>query len=146
MRGRKPKPTHLKLLSLSHNVRTDGGEPIPAGDLCMPPAELGERERVIWHRIIERAPVGLLRELDSDVMQLYCETWVDREFMRAKIRSGDSEKQTHRDYHTANTLLRQLASDLGFNPTARGRISIVGHTKSTNKFTSNAETAAQNSA
>src|SRR3990167_3183763 len=87
MRGPKPKATVLKLVNGSRRVRKDlASEPQPLGELFEPPAEMSDREKVIWRRTIARAPAGLLRELDSDVLQLYVETWVEREEARARTK------------------------------------------------------------
>ena len=42
MKGRKPKPTSLKLISMSHNIRKDScSEPQAEGDLLHVGAALG---------------------------------------------------------------------------------------------------------
>lgn len=149
MRGRKPKPTVLKLLSGSKKpIIAD--EPIPLGNLTIPPESLSEREAQIWRRVIARAPVGLLRELDSDIVEMYCQTWVQREEHLKKVREfGAVVKSPTQGVpqvspyqvlaRQCTEILKGLMSDLGFNPTSRSRISTSGAGPSkTNRFANNA--------
>lgn len=151
MRGRKPKPTVLHLISNTvkpENARPN--EPQPTGDLFTPPDELSAREKAVWIRTIDRAPPGLLKELDGDILQLYVETWVEREEARAKVKEyGPVVKSPTQGIpiqspykaivNRANDTLKGLISDLGFNPTSRTRIAISGAgAKKTNKFSNNA--------
>lgn len=149
MRGRKPKPTVLKLISASRKPMIPD-EPQPLGNLATPPESLSERERAVWIRTIARAPVGLLRELDSDILQMYCETWVEREDARAKLKEfgtvvksptqGVPIQSPYKSIENKCTeILKGLMSELGFNPTARSRISVSGSGASkTNRFANNA--------
>jgi P27 family predicted phage terminase small subunit len=151
MKGRKPKPTVLHLLAGTDRPRNERpDEPQPLGELIAPPENLNERERVIWQRTISRVPVGLLRELDSDVVQLYVETWVEREEARAKLKEfgtvvksptqGVPIQSPYKAIENKCTeTLKGLMSDLGFNPTSRSRITISGSgAGKANKFSNNA--------
>jgi P27 family predicted phage terminase small subunit len=151
VRGRKPKATVLKLVSGSRRVRKDlASEPQPAGELFAPPEEMSEREKAVWRRTIARAPAGLLRELDSDVLQLYVETWVEREDARAKVKEfgavvkspvqGIPVRSPYKEIaNRATDMLKGLISDLGFNPTSRSRISVSGSgAGKANRFANNA--------
>jgi P27 family predicted phage terminase small subunit len=161
VQGRKPLPSHIKLITQSHNLRKDSNEPEPLGDLVEPPEDLSEREKVIWRRTISRAPIGMLRQLDSDVLRVYCETWCEREEARAKVREfgsiikhiakigkdgqpiyGDPKRSPYLSVVSRTTdVLIRLIGDLGFNPSSRSRISVTGAGKgASNKFAKNAAT------
>ncbi len=116
------------------------------------PDALSEREQLIWRRTAERLPVGLLRALDSDQLQLYVETWVEREEARQKIKEfgavvksptqGVPVQSPYKSIQNKCTeILKGIMSDLGFSPTSRSRISTgksTGTFHGSNRFASNA--------
>ena len=150
MRGRKPTPTSLKLINMSHNVRKDtSSEPRPEGDLCTPPEDLSEKQKVLWRHAIEHAPRGLLRHLDAQMLAI----WViagdmHHEAMLQVQKNGmvvKSPKQgipVQSPYlpiinRQAEIMLR-AASELGFSPTSRSRITLTDSGKKENRFSNNA--------
>ncbi len=74
MRGRRPKPTRLKVLTGNPGKRplnTNEPLPEPAAPEC--PPELGPVARQEWDRIVgELAALRLLTELDRAALAVYC--------------------------------------------------------------------------
>ena len=168
MRGRKPLPTHLKLLSQSHNVRKDrADEPQPVGDLLAPPPDLTAEEKEIWCYAIEHAPKGLLRLLDLKLFLgwVLAAAEVDmaekmlREHGREVKKGGDQRITINPDGSQVKTVrsvtmvlsnwvkirreafqrMMKATSELGFSPTSRSRITLAGGgKKETNRFANNA--------
>lgn len=110
MRGRKPKPTHLKLVTGNAGKRPlPKGEPKPrplAGDLppvlpmmatsapaMMPPAWLLDEAKVEWGRIAEElSRLGLLTKIDRGALAAVCQAygrWQQAEEALAKIAARD---------------------------------------------------------
>jgi len=137
MRGRKPTPSHLKVLrgnpgkrALNHN------EPIPVGDLADPPAWMSETQRSGWNYAIEHAPAGLLRKLDRSVLTV----WVVAEELHRRAseqveKFGILTKAPHTGLPIQSPFLPVLnrqagvmlkcAAELGFTPASRSRIQLV---------------------
>ena len=77
MRGRKPKPTHLKVLEGNPGRRPiNGAEPKPAGDLPTCPAHLGPSAKAEWKRLArDLNRIGLLTMADRAALAVYCQSW-----------------------------------------------------------------------
>lgn len=80
MKGRKPKPTRLKLLEGNPGHRPlPEDEPQPPANIPDCPDHLDKEARVEWRRMAkELEPLGLLTNLDKAVFAMYCEafsTW-----------------------------------------------------------------------
>ena len=147
MRGRKPKPTLLKLLSGSRRP-INPNEPLPEGDLYAPPADLTEREKEIWRTAIAEAPKGLLRRLDGHLFRLWVEAWATRQEAREMMISAPSSsrlviksakkgvlvKSPYQSIVDQQTrIIRGLTGELGFSPASRSRIALAdseGETRS----------------
>jgi hypothetical protein len=72
MKGRKPKPTYLKLLDGNASHRPlNLDEPEPVGDLLDPPETLSPAQRILWQVTLKNAPEGMLRKLDAGVFSSY---------------------------------------------------------------------------
>lgn len=74
MRGRKRKPTRLKLLEGNPGRRPlNDQEPQPPPALLEPPAELPKIARDEWHRLGKKLyELGMLTDLDQTIMEAYC--------------------------------------------------------------------------
>jgi P27 family predicted phage terminase small subunit len=74
MRGRRPKPTRLKVLTGNPGKRAlNDGEPRP--EIAIPdcPEELGETARREWNRLVgELAALKLLTNFDRASLAAYC--------------------------------------------------------------------------
>ena len=74
MRGRRPKPTRLKMLTGNPGKRPlNGNEPRPAPAVPECPAELGPVARTEWNRLVgELTTLRLLTNLDRAALAAYC--------------------------------------------------------------------------
>ena len=74
MRGRKPKPTRLKLLEGNPGRRPlNDLEPQPEAALLEPPAELPKIARDEWRRIAKKLyEIGMLSDLEQALLEAYC--------------------------------------------------------------------------
>src|SRR5260370_16511465 len=64
MKGRKPRPTHLRVLDGTRGkIPADRNQPKPAGNLFEPPGDLIAQAIPFWNEAIADAPRGLLKKL-----------------------------------------------------------------------------------
>lgn len=77
MRGRKPIPTHLKIVTGNQGKRPFNPlEPMPEERMPDPPRELCEDGVIEWQRISsELAALGLMTNLDRGVLTAYCDAY-----------------------------------------------------------------------
>jgi P27 family predicted phage terminase small subunit len=136
MRGRRPKPTYLKLLEGNPGQRRlNENEPIPAGDLREPPEWFGDEQRRSWIYAVAHAPAGLLKCLDRGILVV----WVVAECLHreAMVKVGEfgllaksyaTGAPIPNPYLTIATKQAQTmikaAAELGFTPASRSRVSI----------------------
>jgi len=149
MRGRKPHPTALTLIAGNPSrKKLPVAEPKPDGDLYAPPAWLTPDQQDIWRAAISNAPRGLLRQLDESLLTI----WVVAADMHKQAtlqvaRFGMIVKSPTQGYpvqspylavinRQAEIMLR-VASELGFTPTSRSRITLGDAAKETNRFSNN---------
>jgi P27 family predicted phage terminase small subunit len=83
-RGRRPLPTHIKILRGNPGKRPlPKGEPRPDPTMPEPPAHLGPIAQEEWARIApELHRIGVLTQADRTTMAVYCqlyERWVHAE-------------------------------------------------------------------
>lgn len=72
IRGRKPKPTHLKLVTGNPGKRKlNKREPKPVGNLRLPPDWLTPTQQESWSYAMANAPAGMLKRLDRGVLVVY---------------------------------------------------------------------------
>ena len=109
MRGRKPKPTALKLLEGFRRDRINSAEPIvPVGSLD-PVDWLDEKARDHW---MELAPIlqlaGLLTAADRQSLALLCESF-------SRFRADPTDDK-------ARDLYRRMSIEFGLTPSSRSRL------------------------
>lgn len=141
MKGRKPKPTHLKIVGGNPGRRPlNLREPWPSEPIGAPPEWMTARQQSIWADAVASAPHGLLRDLDASALA----TWVieydivQRSVMlQAKLDArGGAEllmktAQGHMRQSPYVQAIRQhtlvmmrAAAELGFTPSARTRVQL----------------------
>ncbi len=80
MKGRKPKPSHLKLVQGNPGKRPiNASEPHPARARPSAPAHLSEKARETWGYvtgILDR--MGILTEADAIGVEMLCEAYADK--------------------------------------------------------------------
>jgi len=136
MRGRKPKPSNLKVLSGNPGKRPlNSNEPKPQVRIPSCPAHLNAAARGEWRRIAgELAGLGLLTGVDRAALAAYCQAygrWVEAE--RKLKKAGDlTETTTNGNLiqsplvgiaNTAMDLMRKFLVEFGMTPSSRSRIS-----------------------
>lgn len=135
MRGRRPTPTRLKVLTGNPGKRPlNPDEPHP--EVCVPecPAELGAVARQEWNRLVdELVALGLLTNLDRAALAAYCGAyalWADAtaqiEKYGAMIKSPQGFPIQSPYLAIANRqaeIMMRIASEFGFTPAKRSRIS-----------------------
>lgn len=139
MAGRKPKPTHLKIVTGNPGKRPlNKREPKVSGDLSEAPAHFTDVQREIWDYAIANAPKGLLKQLDLSVL----ETWVvacvfHRDAVKQVTENGQVVTSPS-GYPIVNPylsnankqalIMMKAASEMGFTPSSRSRIVMAEET------------------
>ena len=87
MKGRKPKPTQLKLVGGNAGKRKlNTREPKPRRAIPSPPAHLSRDALVVWVRVSEILDrMGVLTEADVIGLERICETYVEVVELQADI-------------------------------------------------------------
>jgi P27 family predicted phage terminase small subunit len=132
--GRKPKPTHLKLVQgTMRKSRRNDREPKPGPGLPPCPDHLTEAAQTEWRRVAPLlAECGLLTTLDRAALAAYCQAWgrwVEAEQMIAAhgtlVRSPQGYPVASPYLRIAAVAMRQMHSllaEFGMTPSARSRI------------------------
>lgn len=135
MRGRKPVPTRLKLLAGNPGKRPiNPNEPEPMLAFPECPAELSPAARVEWERLVpELGQLGLLTHFDRAGLAAYCAAyalWAEAtaavQKYGAMVKSPSGYPMQSPYIGIANRqaeLMIRLASEFGFTPASRSRIS-----------------------
>lgn len=141
-RGRKPKPTHLKLVTGNPGKRSlNENEPRPVPSLPSPPPHLDDEAKVEWSRVSEQLyALGCLAEIDRAALAAYCQAysrWVRAEHAIAEMAKRDELTRglmikTTNGNAIANPLVGvankaiadmvRYAAEFGMTPSARSRI------------------------
>lgn len=133
-RGRKPKPTNLKLIQGNPGKRKveetaePAPEPIP---LHMPPPDyLDEAAAAEWKRLApELQRWGLLTRLDVAAFVVYCEAWARLRQAKAKLdeeghisvspKGYPQQSAWLSIYNRAAKTIKDFGSEFGLTPVAR---------------------------
>jgi len=145
VRGRKPKPAYLRVLDGNASHRPGNPDaPQPVGDLIEAPPTLTATQQAVWRRAIEHSPPGLLKHLDRSVFESWVVAVDTHEQLREKVAKlgmvikgptgGAIVNPLLREQRGQANLIRQLAAEMGFSPTARQRVKIPQSDKVANPF------------
>lgn len=138
MRGAKPKPTHLKLIEGNPGKRRlNRNEPKPQGDLCDAPDWLTEEQKAGWSYAISNAPAGLMKRLDRAALTAFVVAEdMHRQASVAVGKFGLITKSPSKGEPMQNPylpiinrqaqIMLKAAAELGFTPSSRSRVEIVG--------------------
>ena len=134
MRGRKPKPTPLKLLSNNAGRRPSNmNEPEPEApkDLT-PPAWLDELGLEFWNSLAPQLHMmGLLSEIDLPLFTSACERWstyrraiaeLQKQLTRNSKANGRVAKPEAAIAKAALDSLRAILAEFGIGPASRSRV------------------------
>ena len=134
MAGRKPLPTHLKLVkgtARPHRLNKD--EPKPTVAVPEPPSHLDERAKAKFAAMAELlARHGVMTELDTGALSRYVVVWCRRVDAEAEIKRRGPVVKTEGGNIIQNPFLAvankcllqmaQLESEFGMTPSSRSRI------------------------
>jgi P27 family predicted phage terminase small subunit len=141
VRGRRPKPTRLKMLTGNPGKRPlNPDEPQPEAAVPECPPELGPVAKREWDRLVgELAELGLLTNLDRAALAAYCGAYaLWAEAMEAiqkfgtMVKSPSGYPQQSPYVAVANRqaeIMMRIASEFGFTPASRSRISAPSATQ-----------------
>ena len=134
MRGRRPKPSRLKVLTGNPGKRPfNEDEPRPKSAIPDCPPELGPVARREWDRLVaELGPLRLLTHLDRAALAAYCGAyalWAEAteaiQKYGAMIKSPNGFPVQSPYLAIANRqteIMMRIASEFGFTPASRSRI------------------------
>jgi P27 family predicted phage terminase small subunit len=142
MRGRKPRPTYLKLVTGNPGKRPlNAAEPKPKTGIPAPPAELSGDAKAEWRRVAHHLhALGILTTADRAALAAYCQAygrWRQAERALAEmakldpvtgalmIRTKDGNAIQNPLVGTANKAMADMvryAAEFGMTPSARTRI------------------------
>ena len=133
-RGRKPLPTHLKVVrGTLRKDRANRNEPQGAPAIPTCPRHLGEEAKREWRRVSkELRAMGLLTKVDRAALALYCDAWgrwVDalealrRYGVMVKSPSGFPMQSPYLAVaNKAMEQMRLLLGEFGMSPSSRTRV------------------------
>lgn len=146
MKGRKPTPVHLKLVTGNPGKRAitkaaAAEKKIPRRGVMMPPKELCDEAKVEWGRVAnDLAKSGLLTDLDTSVLAAYCQSfgiWLRAERLIAEAAKLDPtyaglliltsnanliQNPLVGIANKAKSDMVRFAAEFGMSPSARSRI------------------------
>lgn len=134
MRGRKPKPTHLKAITGNPGKRPlNHAEPRP--DIVIPdcPPELSPAAQREWHRLVgDLAALRIITSLDRAALAAYCGAyalWAESteaiQKYGAMVKSPTGYPIQSPYVSIANRqaeIMMRIAAEFGFTPASRSRI------------------------
>jgi P27 family predicted phage terminase small subunit len=138
MRGRKPKPTHLKLLEGNPGRRPlNPHEPKPERKIPTCPQHLCPSAKAEWRRLAQQLyTLGVLTVLDRSTLAAYCQSygrWVEAE---QKLKETPALLKMPSGYVQQNPwltiankqleLMHRYMSELGLSPVSRSRVDVRG--------------------
>ena len=143
MRGRKPRPTSLKIAAGNPGKRPlNAREPRPEPDLPTCPAHLLPTAKAEWKRLArELWQLGVITRLDRATLAAYCQAygrWVEAE---KKLKDTPGILRMPSGYIQMNPwltiatkqmeLMQRFAAELGMTPSSRSRVETVRRPSST---------------
>ena len=139
MRGRKPKPTKLKLVTGNPGKRPlNEKEPIPKPGIPECPGHIDEEARAEWGRILpELSGMGVLARTDRAALAAYCQAWSRWVKAEGEIQKHDLvvkapgsgypiQNPYLRIANTAMDFMRKFLVEFGLTPASRSRIMVGG--------------------
>jgi P27 family predicted phage terminase small subunit len=146
VRGRKPTPTHLKLLHGNPGKRPlNPNEPAPGGKPPTCPSHLCPAGKAEWKRLASQLTLlQILTELDRAALAGYCQAygrWVEAEKklretpVLIKLPSGHVQQNPWLTIANKQLeLMHKYLTEFGLSPVARSRVSLSVLPSGTSKF------------
>jgi P27 family predicted phage terminase small subunit len=143
--GRKAIPTQLKLVQGTlRKDRINKKEPKFSTNLGKCPRKFNPAQTEAWEYAIANAPKGLLKSMDFSTLQIWVTALVTYEEAMEKVFELGQVTQAPSGYLMSNPyltnankqaqILLRAASDLGFTPASRSRISVDESSGEENPF------------
>lgn len=142
MAGRRPKPTHLRVVTGNPGKRPlNQAEPQPRRELPSPPAHLSPEARVAWGRFAQMLDrIGVLTEADAVALEQMAESYAEVVALRADVaengrfqtvitKSGDEMERMRPAYTAlmdADRRLKGWLVEFGKTPAARSKVKSNG--------------------
>ncbi len=142
MRGRKPKPTKMKVLAGNPGKRPlNKNEPQPKSSIPDCPKFLTKEAVLEWKRItLELSVLGVLARIDRAALAAYCQVWArwakaeDKLNQDGEVTLTEKGNEIQNPYLAiANKCLKQMREyliEFGMTPSSRSRISGVPNKRS----------------
>jgi len=143
MRGRRPKPSRLKVLTGNPGKRPlNMNEPVPNPTVPECPPELGPVAQREWNRLVgELAALRLITNLDRAALAAYCAAYalwaeateaIQKYGAMVKSPSGYPMQSPYVAIVNRQTeIMMRIASEFGFTPASRSRISTPARSEPT---------------
>jgi P27 family predicted phage terminase small subunit len=143
MRGRKPNPTHLKLVKGNPGKRPiNESEPKPRRERPSAPAHVSDKARETWGYVTAMLDsMGVLTKADVVALEMLCEAYADYLSARAELKAfGKNYYETvnqtggvmHRAHpavavmQDADRRIKAWLAEFGMTPSARSRVKADG--------------------
>ncbi len=145
MRGRKPKPTKMKVLAGNPGKGPlNKNEPQPKSSIPDCPKFLTKEAVLEWKRItLELSVLGVLAQIDRAALAAYCQVWARWAKAEDKLNQEGEFVQTKKGNEIQNPYLaiankclmqmRHYLIEFGMSPSSRSRISGVPKKRSDEK-------------
>lgn len=137
MKGRKPKPSYLRVLNGNAGKRPiNADEPKPVGNLedYPPPEWLSDAQKERWRYAMDNAPPGMLKRLDQSVLAVWVVAQerhadaaekVSRLGSMLKSKEGVPYQNPYMSIMNKQAvLMMKAAAELGFTPSSRSRVKV----------------------
>lgn len=147
MRGRKPKPSHLRIIEgMAGHRPLNQDEPEPDGDIAAPPEYLSARAQHYWRDVLKQLPPGMVKQLDAGTLTVYVTALADLEFATVKVDEagpvikmpGPAGQFMQNPFvsikRAAMEKVLKAGAELGFTPSSRSRVKVVGKKKGKSAF------------
>jgi len=151
VRGRKPKPSHLKAVAGNPGKRPlNKNEPQVVQELSDPPDWFDELQMQYWRNAINTAPKGLLGTMDREILTVWicaavmhrkavvAQTMVDQGKAAPMLTKTPNGMPVQSPYigiiNKQAQIMIKAAAEMGFTPSSRSRISVKEPGQSKNPF------------
>jgi P27 family predicted phage terminase small subunit len=136
MRGRKPVPTHLKLVTGNPGKRAiNRNEPRLESALPTAPEHLSAAAKAKWAALApELHQSGLLTRVDGDMLAVYCSAWADLAGLELQLhrygmmlRGKDGTPYPNPYFYMRNkaaNIVHKFGIELGMSPSSRSRVTV----------------------
>lgn len=141
MKGRKPQPSHLRLVKGNPGKRPmNAAEPVAVRERPSPPAHVSDKAREVWGYVSALLDdMGVLARPDAMALEMLCEAYADQLAARATLKEfGSSYYETRNEagsiMHRAHPAVAVIAdtdrrikawlAEFGMTPSSRSRINV----------------------